>query len=389
MINLKYITKARLKDAYNRRNFNDINLDELFELYEYQKKKNTLLESLYAQKNKIISNNIESIQLKKDIKILEQEVDDLKHKLQNILINMPNVLHDIVPDGLDGIIIKQNGNLIFHKHHYDMNIIKPCSISGSRFVVLESKIATLERALSQFMINTVINNGFTEYSIPCLIKASVLEKTGHLPKEEVNMFHDNDLYLIPTSEVSLVSYKSNTKFDDIELPIKMTGLTECFRKEAGSSGRDTKGLIRLHQFKKCEMVVLCDAEKSYEIHEEMVNISCSILEQLEIPYRIKLLGAQDIGFTSAKTYDIEIPIGNEWREVASLSNCETFQSIGLNLKSKNNEYLHTLNGSSLAVGRTLASLLEVHYNNHDNTINIPKCLNKYLDFDKIELDIIF
>jgi seryl-tRNA synthetase len=386
MINLKYITKERLQISCKRRGF-QLNIDELYEIYEKHKESNQQLEILYSKKNQFYELNDTTKELKENIKILEQNVEQLKSQLDKILREIPNLLDSSVPDGLEGTIIKQYGNLTeYAKPHYNMNLIKSTEMCGSRFVVLESELATLERALGQFMINYVISKGFSEHSLPYLIKSSYLYHTGHLPKDADNMFHDDEFYLIPTSEVALIGYKGFQKYSFDELPVRVTSLTDCFRKEAGASGRDTKGLIRLHQFKKCEMVVIANPNNSYEILDEMVEISTSILEQLEIPYRIKLLGAEDIGFTSAKTYDIEIPIGNEWREVASLSNCEIFQSLGLQIKSKEtNEYLHTLNGSGLAVGRTLASLMEIHYDSNNNRINVPKCLHNYVNFSYIQL----
>lgn len=375
MINLKKISKDSLRYSYKMRNF-PVDLDNVMNLYDNYKNINGQLEKLYGKKNTISAKSSEAMELKNSIKELEITLESAKNLLQKNLEQLPNIIHESVPGGVEGSIVDQWKDLIFTKHHYDMPIYEPSSMS--RFAILKNQFATLERAIGQFMISEVLKHDFQEYSLPYFMKPSELEKTGHLPKEKDNMFYVEDgFYLIPTSEVSLVSYYANKKLTN---PVKITSLTDCFRREAGSSGRDTKGLIRLHQFKKCEMVVITNANESYEMLESMVKISTGILKLLGIPYRIKLLGAEDMGFCSAKTYDLEIPIGNQWREVASLSNCETFQSFGLNIKY-DGELAHTLNGSALAVGRTMASLCEVHYDG--KKIIIPEPLIKFTNFSEI------
>jgi seryl-tRNA synthetase len=384
MLNLKEISLERLKSSFEKRGI-DINVDLLMKDFNNLKILQQNLEKLYYERNENSKQEIKErgVILKAEIRKLEEEINICKEKLNSTLEFLPNVLNDSVPNNEQGEIVEQNGEIKFFKHHYEMNGISDCEMSGSRFITLKNKFATLERAIANFMIDFVISKGFEEYSLPYILKSKSLYRSCHLPKDQDNMFKINDdFYLIPTSEASLVNLFANHKFES--LPYKVTTLSDCFRKEAGSAGKDTKGLIRLHQFKKCEMVVFAKPEESYNILEEMLNISKEILKELKIPYQVRLLGSKDIGFCSAKTYDLEIPIGNQWREVASISNCETFQSMRLNARY-DGKLVHTLNGSALAVGRTLASLVEINYNSQLNRIEIPVVLQKRTGFSYIEV----
>jgi seryl-tRNA synthetase len=223
-----------------------------------------------------------------------------------------------------------------------------------------------------------------EFSVPYILNYNGFFGSGHLPKDKDNMFkiEGEEKYLIPTGEPVLVNLGRNKKWDDTK---RFCTLSACFRKEAGSAGKDLKGLIRLHQFQKCEMVIFAQPNESYIALEEMLLNSCDILDDLNIPWRVLLLCSGDSPVTSAKTYDIEIPIGGKWREVASISNCTDYQSFNINCRNSNKEFLHILNGSALPLGRTLASLLEVHFNEETNSILIPNCLHKYLNFTKIQI----
>jgi seryl-tRNA synthetase len=232
------------------------------------------------------------------------------------------------------------------------------------------------------------NNGYTEHYVPSLVKSRSLEGTGQLPKFESDLFKidgDQDFYLIPTAEVPLTNLIRDRIVDESELPIKMVAHTPCFRSEAGSYGQDTKGMIRQHQFEKVELVQIVKPEESYDALEELTNHAESILKKLELPYRVVLLCAGDTGDTSAKTYDIEVwlPSQNRYREISSCSNCESFQSRRIKARWKNNisgksEYLHTLNGSGLAVGRTFIAVIE-NYQQEDGSIIVPKALRAYMD----------
>jgi seryl-tRNA synthetase len=261
-------------------------------------------------------------------------------------------------------------------------------LSGARFTLMKGQIAKLHRAIAQFMLDTQTDkHGYTECYTPYMVNRETLVGTGQLPKFEEDLFatphNDSKLYLIPTSEVTL----TNTVRDEIvaadSLPIKLTAHTPCFRSEAGSYGRDTKGMIRQHQFDKVEMVQIVHPDTSYQALEEMVGHAEAILQALELPYRVVSLCTGDMGFGAAKTYDLEVwlPAQNTYREISSVSNCEAFQARRLQARFRNAagkpELLHTLNGSGLAVGRTLVAVLE-NNQNADGSVTIPKALQPYM-----------
>ena len=377
-----------------------INIEELKTIRKNYINAKIELDNLYKNMNELsksirtkeqVENNKEQLkELKSKIKVQEKFYEEKKYIFENIVENLPNVLSKDVPIGKnyeDNIEIKRKGSIIFNKHHYEMDIFEDCSdLCGSRFVILKGEFAQLERALSNFMMDYLNKKNFYEFSIPYILKEEGFKLSGHI-KEKENMFKvDKNQYLIPTSEALLANIPRGKKYLEKDLPLKFCSLSDCFRSEAGASGKDTKGLIRVHQFKKCEMLCFTTEDKSYNLLEEMVQNSCEILELLEIPYRVLLLCSKDIGNNSAKTYDIEIPIGNQWREVASISNLEEFQTRRSKVKDKKtNKFLHSLNGSALAVGRTLASFLEVHFNAQLNKILIPKNLQKFLNFKEINI----
>lgn len=325
--------------------------------------------------------------IKHQIKDHRDQLSELAQDINNIMDQIPNIPHITVPIGPDekhNVVIKTNGELVHKIDHYDLvNVKNYNDVSGTRFYYTSGNIAKLERALANFMIEYLLSNGFQEYSLPSLVKNFALERTRHLPKDQDNMFStNNDLWLIPTTEVSLMNLFYKQTIDQTH---KVCAISECFRKEAGSAGKDTKGLIRLHQFKKCEMVVFTQEDESYKHLEDMVDISCQLLRKLKIPHRVVLLCTGDMPFSAAKCYDIEVPIGNQWREVASISNCTNFQTITMGTKTSDGKYAHSLNGSALPIGRTLASFLEVHYNPSNNSIELPECLYKYFDHKVILL----
>ena len=343
-------------------------------------------------------------QLKAD----EARLTELQTELQNLLLNVPNVPHVSVPQGkseADNVEVRKVGTpreFEFDiKDHTDvgtplgLDFDKGAKLSGARFTLMRGQVAKLHRALAQFMLDTQTEkHGYTECYTPYLVNAETLTGTGQLPKFEEDLFivqhNDSKLYLIPTSEVTL----TNTVRDEIvpleSLPIKLTAHTPCFRSEAGSYGRDTKGMIRQHQFDKVEMVQIVHPEKSYEALEEMVGHAENILKALELPYRVVSLCTGDMGFGAAKTYDLEVwlPAQNTYREISSVSNCEAFQARRLQARFRNEqgkpELVHTLNGSGLAVGRTLVAVLE-NYQNADGSVTVPQVLRPYMNnLDKIK-----
>jgi seryl-tRNA synthetase len=270
-------------------------------------------------------------------------------------------------------------------------------LSGSRFTVMRGGMARLHRALAQFMLDVQTQeHGYTECYVPYIVNADSLQGTGQLPKFEEDLFAAKKggqegevaadqaaLYLIPTSEVPLTNFVRDSVLAETDLPIKVTAHTPCFRSEAGSHGRDTRGMIRQHQFDKVEMVQIVHPEKSYQALEEMTGHAEAILQKLGLPYRVMLLCTGDMGFGAARTHDLEVwlPAQNTYREISSVSNCEAFQSRRLQARFKNaqgkNELVHTLNGSGLAVGRTLVAVLE-NYQQADGSVRIPDALRPYM-----------
>jgi len=335
-------------------------------------------------------------------KELESQLALIQEKLNNFLLLIPNVPHDSVPIGPDETsneLVKEVGippEFDFEvKDHVDLgaplglDFDTAAKVSGSRFVFMKNDIARLHRAIGQFMIDThTENHGYTECYTPYLVNEDSLLGTGQLPKFGDDLFvtqknEDESLYLIPTSEVSLTNTVRDEIIDLKHLPIRMTAHTPCFRSEAGSYGKDTRGMIRQHQFDKVEMVQITKPELSYEALEEMLSHAENILKALNLPYRVMTLSSGDMGFSAAKTYDIEVwlPSQQQYREISSISNCEDFQARRLKARFKNDEgkntLVHTLNGSGLAVGRTLVAIME---NNQkaDGSINIPLVLQPYM-----------
>ena len=350
-------------------------------------------EALFA-KSKEISVSIDKI---------NKQQQQIKSDLDKILSNIPNTPHSDVPNGKDesdNIEIKKSGKISSFdfkpKSHYELgenlgmlDFDLATKTTGSRFVFVKNKLALLERALSNFMLDTHIKkNGYVEISPPLLASENTMFGTGQLPKFESDQFEikiddNNRKFLIPTAEVILTNMAREKTIDIKELPSRYVASTPCFRKEAGSYGKDTKGMIRQHQFYKVELVSIVEPEKCIEELNRMLNCAEKILEKLEIPYQVILLSSGDMGFSAEKTYDIEawIPSENKYREISSCSSCGTFQSrrMGAKFKSeKGSEFLGTLNGSGLAVGRLMIALLE-NNQNEDGSVNIPPVLRKYMN----------
>jgi seryl-tRNA synthetase len=338
---------------------------------------------------------IESSTLKQLEKIKDEE-------LNAILTKLPNIASSDTPNGTnedDNILYRMWGekpNLSFvPKRHYEigenlnlMNFDLATKLSGTRFVVLRGMMAKLERAISQFMLDKhTYTNGYTEMSVPFLVKGDALFGTGQLPKFADDLFTAGDNHwLIPTAEVPLTNLVRDQILDGNNLPLRVTSHTPCFRSEAGAAGKDTRGMLRQHQFTKVELVSIVQPEHSEKELERMLESAESILKDLEIHYRIMTLCSGDMGFSAKKTYDIEawLPGEEDFREISSCSNCGDFQSRRMNTRYKHkdkNIFVHTLNGSGLAVGRTLIAILE-NYQTEDGNVIIPKVLRKYLNDQK-------
>jgi seryl-tRNA synthetase len=344
-----------------------------------------------------------------------QRLEQIQTEMQALLLAVPNLPHSSVPEGAG-----EAGNVEVRKwtpaqglggvpaalaftakDHVDvgeplgLDFAAGTKLTGSRFTVMKGPLAKLHRALSQFMLDLQTGeHGYTECYVPYIVNADSLRGTGQLPKFEEDLFaakkggqegeaENAALYLIPTSEVPLTNLLRDEIVAEADLPIKLTAHTPCFRSEAGSYGRDTRGMIRQHQFDKVEMVQVVHPEKSYEALEAMTGHAEAVLQALGLPYRVMLLCTGDMGFGSTKTYDIEVwlPGQNTYREISSISNCEAFQARRLQARFKNaqgkNEFVHTLNGSGLAVGRTLVAVLE-NYQREDGSVEVPVALQPYM-----------
>ena len=348
--------------------------------------------------------------LKAELEQSTARLEQIQPEIQALLLAVPNLPHASVPVGADeaaNVEVRRWGtppSFDFEpKDHVDvgtplgLDFDMGVKLSGSRFTVMKGPIARLHRALSQFMLDLQTQeHGYTECYVPYAVNADSLKGTGQLPKFEGDLFaaqkggQDAEpvpdhaaLYLIPTSEVPLTNFVRDVVVAEDQLPIKLTAHTPCFRSEAGSYGRDTRGMIRQHQFDKVEMVQIVHPEKSYEALEQMTGHAETVLQQLGLPYRVMSLCTGDMGFGAAKTYDLEVwlPGQDNYREISSISNCEAFQARRLQARFKNaqgkNELVHTLNGSGLAVGRTLVAVLE-NYQRADGTVEVPSVLRPYM-----------
>ena len=380
---------------------------------ELQSQRNTLSKQIGQRKSKGESTDdiMAAVNgLKDELDASATRLDALQSELNTLLQAVPNLPHASVPVGAD-----ESGNVVVRswgtpramdfapKDHVDigaplgLDFEMGTKLSGSRFTVMKGPVARLHRALSQFMLDVQTQeHGYTECYVPYVVNAESLKGTGQLPKFEGDLFaakkggQDGEavpdhtaLYLIPTSEVPLTNFVRDEILAESDLPMKLTAHTPCFRSEAGSAGRDTRGLIRQHQFDKVEMVQIVHPEKSYEALEEMTGHAEAILQKLGLPYRVMSLCTGDMGFGASKTYDLEvwIPAQATFREISSISNCEAFQARRLQARFKNaqgkNELVHTLNGSGLAVGRTLVAVLE-NYQQADGSVEVPEVLRPYL-----------
>jgi len=341
------------------------------------------------------------------VKALEAELDRVQRELRDFLLMLPNVTHASTPQGKssdDNVEVRRWGTPrafdFAPKDHADLgealgllDFATAAKLSGARFSLLRGELSHLHRALAQFMLDThTREHGYTECYTPYIVNAETLIGTTQLPKFEADMFSvkkggveggGEDLYLISTSEITLTNTVRDEILDAAKLPIKLTAHTPCFRSEAGSYGKDTRGMIRQHQFDKVELVHIAHPDRSYEALEELTGHAETILQRLQLPYRVMALCTGDIGFAAAKTYDLEVwlPAQNTFREISSCSNCEAFQARRMQARFRNAqgkpELVHTLNGSGLAVGRTLVAVME-NYQRADGSIEVPEVLRPYM-----------
>ncbi len=374
-----------------------------FELEKYQNQRNTLSKEIGKLMKEGKKEEAEKIKqtvadIKEKIEKLNSQLKEIEDKLYSKALNIPNIPDDDVPigeDENDNVEIKRVGkipNFDFEIKSHDelgekldwLDFKRGVKLAKSRFTVLKNDAAKIERALINFFLDHNREYGFEEVYVPFLVNRETMMATGQLPKFKEDLFkiEDEDLYLIPTAEVPLTNLFRNEIIPDLDKPIKLTAYTPCFRKEAGSHGRDSKGMIRQHQFDKVELVAITKPQNSDKMFEEMVECASRALEKLGLPYRQVMLCTGDLGFSAAKTIDLEvwIPSQNKYREISSISNTRDFQARRGKIRykdGKKNRLVHTLNGSSLAVGRTLVAIME-NYQTKDGKIEIPKVLEKYL-----------
>lgn len=417
MINKKIIREniKILETSLNNRNAK-FDLNKIIKLDLNSKDISSKIEKLNEKRNSLSKEIINYIknkendkveQIKEEVFNIKVEIDKLENEnsiytkeLDEILLSIPNIPHESVPIGKD-----ENDNIEIKKYseptkfdfdplpHWELaiknNLIdfeRATKITGSRFVIYKNNGSKLIRALQQFTLDHHEKNGYTEFSMPVIVNEDSLYGTGNLPKFKEDLFkiENSNYYLAPTGEIQLTNYFRDEILKEENLPYKFTTSTINFRSEAGSAGRDTRGVIRQHQFYKTEMVNLAHPDKSFDVLEEMTRNAESILEALKLPYRRIVLCTGDMGFSSAKTYDIEVwlPSYNAYKEISSCSNCMDFQSRRSMIRFKNtktnkNELVHTLNGSGLAIDRLWAAVVE-NYQNKDGTITIPDALVKYM-----------
>lgn len=414
----------RVRRALRRRGYDDSPVGEVLRYDEEYRSALTSAEQAKAEKNKLSAAIAEAEdkaaaarELRPKIAELAKGIDDFEGRaralaltnedspLRALVENMPNVLDDSVPDGADesaNIEVRRWGEPrrfdFTPLPHWELgerldiiDFARAAKLSGSRFAFLRGAGARLSRALAAFFLDRAADRGYLELAPPLLVSRETMWSTGQLTKFSDAMFSDAeaDLFMIPTSEVPLTALRSDEIIEATELPLKYVAQTPCFRKEAGAAGKDTRGLMRLHQFDKVELVWLTAPEASFDALETLTNHAETLLQELEIPHRVVALSAGDTGFNAAKTYDLEawIPSGNSYREISSCSNCTDFQARRAAIRFRRDpnakpELVHSLNGSGLAIGRTLIALMENHQQS-DGSIAVPAALQPYAGFAKI------
>ena len=398
-------------------NLKSRNYDLDYELYESlesdRKKYQTETENLQAERKTLsqefgilkkegkddpeLSKNIESVN--NNLEVCSSKLNEVQQALKEFLLDIPNLSNESVPIGLNeenNVKIREHGEpkILNGKNHLDITSMIDTEsanlLAGSRFAVLKAEIAKLQRALIAFMLDKASEHGYTEHYLPMISNTDSLTSTGQLPKFSDDLFQlTDDYYLIPTAEVPLTNLYRDKILDVDKLPLKLTAHTSCFRSEAGSYGKDTKGLIRQHQFEKVELVQICHPDHSFGALEELTSHAEAVLIELNLPYQVVELCSGDLGFSAAKTYDLEvwIPSQESYREISSCSNCTDFQARRAKMRFKEegkSKFVHTLNGSALAAGRALIAIIE---NNFDqkSKITIPEALQDYTKFSHIEV----
>ncbi|HHH19359.1 MAG TPA: serine--tRNA ligase [Campylobacterales bacterium] len=414
MIDLKYLQKNfdEASQKLSKKGVDNETLANLKDLFTHLKEANAELEEAKAEQNKMSKlfgeykregKDIAELKAKVDankeiISTLQSKANEAEEALQNVALAMPNFPDDRVPEGADeedNVEIKkvlEPKDFSFEPlEHWALaekngwiDFERGVKLAKSRFSVLRGEAARLERALINFFLDVNREKGFEEVCVPFINNASMLQGTGQLPKFGDDLFkiEEEELYLIPTAEVPLTNLYHDEILNEKELPMLLTGYTPCFRKEAGSAGRDTRGMIRQHQFDKVEMVAITTQAQSEEVFQMMVENASDILTQLGLPHRVVELCGGDLGFSAAQTIDLEVwlPGQNKYREISSISNTREFQARRAKIRykdGKKNTLVHTLNGSALAVGRTLIAIME-NYQNEDASITIPDVLQKYM-----------
>ena len=424
MLDIKRIRNNPIEvEALLKKRDPGLSLDKVLELDKARREKLVEVENMKAEQNKVskqvpllkkegkdVAGILQEMkELAEKVKVLDGQVKEIDEKIEEELLSIPNTPN---PDITEGVSDEDNKEIrkwgeprkfnFELKAHWDLGVDldildfeRATKITGTRFSMFKGAGARLERAITAYMLDKhTLDHGFTEISPPFMVNRDSMIGTGQLPKFEEDMFKlsQKDYYLIPTAEVPVTNIYRNEVLDEKDLPMYMTAYTPCFRAEAGSAGRDTRGLIRNHQFDKVEMVMYAKPEDSYDQLEILTNFAEEILKELDLPYRVVELCTGDIGFSSAKTYDLEVwmPSYNRYVEISSCSNFEDFQARRANIKFRPEEkgrleYIHTLNGSGLAVGRTFAAILE-NYQNEDGSVTIPEILKPYMrGIEKITL----
>ena len=416
MHNIKDIRKdLKSFEEHLKKRFVNVDIDEIKKLDENNRELIQKKETLEQEKKEISKSKDKNLfkrskEISSEIDNYSKEQTEIKNRLENILSSIPNIPHSDVPIGKDeneNLEVSKSGkipNFDFKpKSHFDLgeklgmlDFDLATKTTGARFVFVKDKLALMERAITNFMLDTHIHkNSYKEISPPLMASANTMYGTGQLPKFENDQFElkmeegSDRKFLIPTAEVILTNIVKNQIVDKANLPMRLVAATPCFRKEAGSYGKDTKGMIRQHQFYKVEMVSIVENQNCLEELERMTNCATDILDQLELPYRKVILCTGDMGFSAEKTYDIEVwlPSENKYREISSCSSCSTFQANRMKSRYKNDNketlFVGTLNGSGLAVGRTMIAIME-NYQQKDGSIEIPKVLRPYMNnMDKI------
>ena len=406
--NLESVQQALKKRGY------DLDVSLFSQLESSRKSLQIDVENLQAERKKLSaefgklkSSGKDTDNLKKVIDTKNDQLSSKDAELQktinqidSLMLDMPNIPDDSVPEGSDeseNVVVKEFGEIISTNKLDHLEIASDidtelaAKLAGTRFSVLKGDMAKLQRSLISFMLDKAIENGYKEYYVPFMANSESLIGTGQLPKFDEDLFKSTEkLYLIPTAEVPLTNLFRNEFVNERDLPIKVTSHTPCFRSEAGSYGKDTKGLIRQHQFEKIELVQITNPDNSMKCLDDLLNNACEILDLLELPYQVIELCTGDLGFSSAKTFDIEVwmPSQNKYREISSCSNFTDFQARRANIKYKSdngNNYVHTINGSGLAVGRCLIALIENNFDGSDS-VKIPKSLQSYFGSDSLKVN---